>query len=628
MQINRLNFLNKIRNVKTGKIEKTKAEPLNVNIPDSVAIDFGKIKEEPQESPKAEKPADRKVETPVAPKKPVSTVPVAIALDIDGQHMEKNIMAGVTDKEITLKIKHTNDVHGKMPHVATLIQPEEFWIDAGDAWEGFNFHSTISLGREETELMNKRGCDLAVPGNHFFDNEGKKAGEKLVRQANFPYLGANIEGFMPYAIAEVEGAKIAFIGVQTTKKEFPMVDPKKVEDVKLSDPLEAVKKSIEEVKAKGVNNIVVISHLGLKPHGIHSDNNTLTDVSLAGKLEGIDLIIGGHTHTPTLEPLKVNNTTIVHAGKDGREDSDFNRMFIGDLTIKINRETGRITSIEDRLIEVDQKGRLDKDVADINFRHRQKTAKALQKKMGHLAGTLTHELKTPTDSTIGNLITDAIRIETGADVVLLDSSFFSPIDPLKGKAKTSIIPKGDFTMKDLAKASFWMGSVNSNIEIMDVSGETIKKVLEDGIEKLLNGKSTQGIYQVSGLKMEYDPEGNPGDRVRGILVGGKPIDLNKNYKLATSHVQANWNPIISGENKGNITVGDEIRGIVKRYLGKVHSKQSLTSENVSTRAYTLIDNKKDEIIVERDKRIQVVKGKLLKLKEQLEARRKKAEEEE
>ena len=523
-------------------------------------------------------------------------------------------MGSVTDKEITLKMKHTNDVHGKMAHVSTLIQPDEFWIDAGDAWEGFNFHSTISLGREETELMNKRDCDLAVPGNHFFDNQGKKAGERLVRKADFPYLGANIEGFLPYAMAEVEGTKIAFIGVQTTKKKFPMVDPSKVEDVKFSDPLEAVKKSIEEVKKKGAKNIVVISHLGLKPHGFHKNDAELTDMSLAEKVDGIDLIIGGHTHTPTFDPVKVNNTTIVHAGKEGRETDDFNRMFLGDLTIKIDKSTGRITSIEDKLIEVDQDGPLDKDVEDINFRHRQKTAKALHKKLGFLKKGIQHDLKTPTDSSLGNLITDAVRIETGADLALLDSSFFSPLDPLKGKAKTSVIPEGELTMENLAKSSFWMGSVNSNVEVMDIPGKKIKAVLEDGIEKLLHGNSTQGLYQISGMKMEYDPDRPAGDRITSILVDEKLMDLEKNYKVATSHVQANWNPIFKEEEPEKAETGKEIRTIIKSYLEK--AKTNNIQESLNKLALEIkghMDKKRQEIIITRDERIQIAKGKAKKL---------------
>jgi len=542
MNINRINYTQHGYDTKTIK-NKSEKDSLSVN--DSVTISSHEPKKDDFLTFKHK-----------------SSVTLPVTLDIEGHKTEKHITGTVSDKEIVLNMKHTNDIHGNMASVSTLIEPDEFWVDAGDAAQGYRFHSIVSGGREEIDFMNNRDCDLAITGNHFYDDGGLEAGKSLIGRADFPFLGANTKGLAPYATAEIEGIKIAFIGVRTPDKKDLMVDPSKVKDVILTDPLEAVKKSVEEVKGKGIKNIILLSHLGLEPNETHK--NITSDKDIAREVPGIDLIIGGHTHTPTKEKVEVNGTRIVHAGIGAHTDVNTDDLYLGDLSLKFDRSTGKIVSIEHKLIPVDRKAPMDEDVKMIKDKYVMEENTLLSEKLGFLNKKLIHDIKTPTDSTLGNMVTDAIRKETQADIALLDSNFFATD---RKNPHPSFLPDGEITMKDLTEASLWMGkSLDASVEIWNVTGETIKKLLEDGVSKLLGPKKTQGLYQVSGLNMTYDPKKPEGERVSDVFVGDKPLEGNKNYKLATSYILGNWNPLMAGRDEVSVEDGRKIRLIVADYI--------------------------------------------------------------
>ncbi len=490
------------------------------------------------------------------------TLSVPVTLDIDGKSVEKKIDCDISDKEITLHLKHTNDVHGNMPSVANMIKPDEFWVDAGDAWQDYTFHSIVSGGREEAELMNLRGCDIAVPGNHFYDDGGIPSAEKIIEMSDFPYISSNIKGMAPYVIAEVEGIKLAFIGTRTPRKRFGMVDPSLVKDLDITEPLEPLKKSVEEVRAMGIKNVIVISHLGLEPTEEHKD--IISDKEVAQKIPGIDLIIGGHTHTPTKDTVSVNGTRIVQAGPGGHGDPKTDELYIGDLSMTFDRNTGKITSINHDLLSVDRSNIRDKDVQDIHGKYLEEEKRILQEKLGIAEGDFIHDIKTPVDSTLGNLIADAMRKATGADIAMLDSNFFFEDGQ---DIKTGLLRHGEITMKNLTEVSPWIGkSQDTRVETWPVKGEDIKKLLEDGVSKLVGPKKHHGLFQVSGLSMSYDPSAPEGSRVIQVMAGDKPLDMNKNYELTTSFYVGNWNSIFTGRNENTVTDGRKLRDIVADYI--------------------------------------------------------------
>jgi len=507
-----------------------------------------------------------------SPHTPAQT-PLPITLEGGGAKIEKTIKGTVTKKEIVLEIKHTNDVHGNMASVATFIKPDDFWVDAGDAWQDYSFNSVLAGGHREVDIMNQRDCDIATTGNHFYDDRGAEGAAELIDSSNFPYLSANTKGMLPSMIADVEGTRIAFIGVRTPQKKFLMVDPSLVRDLELTDPIEAVRKSVDEARAQGVKNIVILSHLGLQQSPEFHDN-TPTDRDLAAQVPGIDLIIGGHSHTPTFEKVEVNGTRIVQAGIAAHSDVKTDDLLLGELKLTIDRGSQKIVSIGHRLIPIDRSITPDPDVKAIADTYSQNEKEVLARKLGASAAELSHDLKTPKDSTLGNLITDAMRNATGADVALLDSNFFSN----RKNTDATILPKGELSMKDLVALSPWMGkSLDTRLETWEVKGEDIRRLLEEGISKLKGSKKDQGLYQVSGLEMTYDPNKAEGNRVTEISIGGQPLDPGRAYRLTTTYTVGNWNPILAGRDENGVKDGERLRLVVADYL-KQGGAMSASSE--------------------------------------------------
>jgi len=514
----------------------------------------------------------------------IPSVPLYITLDIDGKEIEKTVRGSISDDEITLKIKHTGDVHGNMSHVASLIHPDEFWIDSGDTWQGYNFHSVVSRGFKELEMMNRRDCDLAVPGNHMFDADGVNGGEEIIGRAKFPYLSSNteLEGTAPCSIAEVGGVKIAFIGVLTPDKTASMADPYKIEDLKIKNPLEAVRKSVEKVKAEGADNIIVISHLGLERNGHHNPLH-ITDKELAENVPGIDLIMGGHTHTPTHEKIEVKGTRIVHAGVDTHLTVDSGNLYIGDLSLKIDRVTKKIKSIEHKLLKVDRLLPVHKDIQEIEDKYLLKEKTILDEKLGENIQALNFNVKSPTDTSLGNMITDAIREETGADISFLSTKFFTPMFEIPGIPVNISLPQREVKMADLVNSGVGMGRIQDVcIETWPVSGKTIKFLMERGIRRLLDSKASMGLYQVSGITMTYDPKKPPNNRITEILIGDKPLNEYKIYRVTSSSFDSDRDYLFSDRNRSEVISGRNIRDIVADYIKQGKCKETITADRIKS----------------------------------------------
>jgi 5'-nucleotidase len=235
--------------------------------------------------------------------------------------------------EQKLTILHTNDMHsriepfpndgrrwggtGGMARRATLIEQirgqEEhvLLLDAGDIWQGtpyFNFYE----GELEYKLMSQMRYDVATFGNHDFDNGLENIARQLPH-ANFPFISANYDfsrtmlkgRFAPYKIFNKGKTKVGVFGLGI-KLEGLVADKRKGQTVYL-DPVPVAREMVQELQAQGCHLIVCLSHLGLE-----YDVPQISDVRLAQQVEGIDLIIGGHTHSFLDEPVRVLNP----AGKE------------------------------------------------------------------------------------------------------------------------------------------------------------------------------------------------------------------------------------------------------------------------------------------------------------------------
>lgn len=242
-----------------------------------------------------------------------------------------------------LTILHTNDMHsriepfpansgrnsgmGGMARRATLVKKvraEEknvLLLDSGDVFQGtpyFNFFG----GELEFKLMSEMGYDASTLGNHDFDN-GLEGLDRMMPHAKFPFLNANYDfsktilkdQFKPYKIIQKGSIKIGVFGVGIELQN--LVPSKLYQETTYNDPIEAAKEMVQELQAQGCQFIICLSHLGFQ-----YDHDKVDDHKLAEAVSGIDLILGGHTHSFLNEPKRYTNaqgfeTTINQVGWAG-----------------------------------------------------------------------------------------------------------------------------------------------------------------------------------------------------------------------------------------------------------------------------------------------------------------------
>ncbi|KAA9338324.1 twin-arginine translocation signal domain-containing protein [Hymenobacter busanensis] len=257
---------------------------------------------------------------------------------------------------VHLTILHTNDMHsridpfpvnsaqwadqGGMARRAALVQsirkeqPNVLLLDAGDIWQGtpyFNFFG----GELEYKLMSQMGYDAATLGNHDFDN-GLEGLQKQLPNAQFPFIIANYDfsqtplkgRFQPYKVFEKQGVRIGVFGVGIEMA--GLIADKNFGATKYLDPIAVAKEQVQHLRGPEKCDLVIcLSHLGYKYESAKVD-----DHKLAAAVPGIDLILGGHTHTfldtPTVvEGAQGHRTLVNQVGwsgiKLGRIDYSFDR---------------------------------------------------------------------------------------------------------------------------------------------------------------------------------------------------------------------------------------------------------------------------------------------------------------
>ncbi|MBD1398428.1 metallophosphatase [Pontibacter sp. JH31] len=280
--------------------------------------------------------------------------------------------AAAAREGIKLTILHTNDQHsridpfpddgrryggmGGMARRATLIdsirqqEPNVLLLDSGDIWQGtpyFNFFE----GELEYKLMTQMKYDAATLGNHDFDI-GLEGLQKQLPLAGFPFLTANYDfsktilknRFQPYKAFEKQGIRIGIFGLGIELE--GLVSKKMYGETIYLDPVEKAREMVQALREKEKCHLVVcLSHLGYS-----YNTEKIDDRKLAQQVSGIDLILGGHTHTFLEKPevLRHENgheTMINQVGWSG--------LFLGRVDFIFNRKSKRSTVINTAALPVD-----------------------------------------------------------------------------------------------------------------------------------------------------------------------------------------------------------------------------------------------------------------------------------
>lgn len=370
------------------------------------------------------------------------------------------------------------------------------FLAAGDMIQG-NSWTNLFEGKPAIEVMNAMGFDAMVVGNHEFDF-GKTVLAERVVQANFPVLAANVTGLdllKPYVIKKVNGVRVGIIGVVT--EETPSAThPSNVEGLTFLPAAKTVEHYVEELKGK-VDIVVVLSHLGYN-----------ADMTLASTVKGIDVIVGGHSHTKAVKHITVGNTIIVQAWEHA--------LVLGVLDLKV--DSGKVVGASSGLEDIrPAKMTKDEEVARIV----ETWATRVRESMGRIIGEATVDLDGENvrvkESNLGNFVADIFKMESGADAAIING----------GGLRTSI-RKGPVTVGSI----YSVLPFNNYIVGIRLTGRQIRDALEYGLSGI---ESKEGRFpQVAGLTFTYSPKRAAGKRLGAVNIAGRPLDLSRQYIVATN----------------------------------------------------------------------------------------------
>ncbi len=260
-----------------------------------------------------------------------------------------------------LTILHTNDMHsridpfpydggkyagkGGMARRAQLIkeirsqEAQVLLLDAGDIFQGTPYFNMFE-GELEFKLMSQMKYDAATLGNHDFDN-GISGLQKQLPHADFPFITSNYNfqdtslnnRFQPYRVFQKGALSVGVFGLGIELQ--GLVAEKFYGNTKYIDPVPVAREMVQQLRAMECNLVICLSHLGYS-----YQHDKISDQKLAKQVSGIDLIIGGHTHTFMEEPEVVpgpngHNTLINQVG--------FGGINLGRIDYKFTRITGKMT---------------------------------------------------------------------------------------------------------------------------------------------------------------------------------------------------------------------------------------------------------------------------------------------
>ncbi len=410
-------------------------------------------------------------------------------------------------------------------------------VDVGDAIQGGPI-GTLSKGEYIIDIMNEVGFDVIVPGNHEFDygmeqflNVIAKKTETAYVSSNFIDLKANKLVFEPYVIKTYGTKKIAFIGIttpETKAKSSPIYfqdgNGNWIYDFANDNTGKAlytrVQNAIDSAKKAGADSIIAVGHLGDDP-----DTQYWKSSDVIANTTGINGFIDGHAHLTFVKTIKDKAGKNVTVLSTGTKLENIGKMIIKkDGSVSAENITGYDKKSEavDKFIKGIQ-AKLDAVLKQVVA----KTAVDLTILKADGSRAVRSE-----ETNLGDLCADAYKAVSGADIAFVNG----------GGIRTSIA-KGDITYEDIIKVH----PFGNELCVVEATGQEILDALELGSRSAGSGESG-GFLQVAGLSYSINPfiksgvvldennmfvkvDGNR--RVFGVQVGGKVIDPNKTYTLAS-----------------------------------------------------------------------------------------------
>ena len=466
-------------------------------------------------------------------------------------HWEPMVVSEVSQGGIARRATVVKKVRGEVTNVLLL--------DAGDICQGTLYFVQYKC-QERRELYNLVGYEVVTLGNHEFDYGPKNLADNFLTGAKFDVVLANLDvsaeptlagKFPPYVIKTVGGEKIGIFGMITD--DLP-TNSNAGTNVKMKDAVQTAKDMVAELTKQGANKIILLSHRGYP-----------ADYALVGKVDGIDVIVGGHSHTLTGDPAKLDKTL-------GAPQWPYPLALTtpnGGRTLIVQVfEYGRLLGRLD--LNFDDKGTvvgwgcdpifLDKSIADDAPVAQKLTelAKPLADLMKQIIGKTAVDLDgertsvRAKETNLGNLITDAMLWATARDK--------TQIAITNGGGIRTSIKAGDISYGTVLETL----PFGNRLMAFDLTGADVLAALENGVSQSHDMNLSRGRFpHVSGIKFTADVFKPVGARVSDAQVGNvkdgfKPLDPKATYRVVTNDFMAGGGDGYTAFLKGKNPYGGDV----------------------------------------------------------------------
>ncbi|NLC39820.1 MAG: hypothetical protein GX763_02760, partial [Clostridiaceae bacterium] len=339
-------------------------------------------------------------------------------------------------------------------------------------------------------------------------------------------------------VLDVNGLKVGLFGLATPETKFK-ADPRNTQGLKFADTVAGnvaiAKEEVAKLKAGGAEIIVLISHLGTDAE------SEVKSKDIAAAVEGIDIILDGHSHSPHSESGKYGKSFIA-SGADGL-------MNIGKATISTSGKVKSEVITKAEAVKYGEDAKIAKTIKDLLAGQEEILGIVIGKTAVELDG-VRGNVRTG-ETNLGNLITDAMRLAAGADVVITN-----------GGGIRASIEVGDITVGHV----FTVLPFGNAMTVIKVTGQDILDALNFGT-KSYPGEAG-GFPHVSGMsyQIKVGKDETPNEVVN-VLVGGKAIDKKKTYTLATNDFMAvGGDGYTMFEGKEQIALYGSLAKIVEDYI--------------------------------------------------------------
>jgi sulfur-oxidizing protein SoxB len=415
---------------------------------------------------------------------------------------------------------------GGFAHLATLVKrmkasrPGALLLDGGDTWHGSGT-ALWTNGQDMVDACKLLGVDVMT--GHWEFTLGMQRVKEIVEKdfkGKVDFVAQNIKTndfgdpvFEPYVIREMNGVRCAIIGQAFPYT--PIANPRyMVAEWEFGIQEENLQKVVDEARANGPKGgaqvVVVLSHNGMD-----------VDLKMASRVTGIDAILGGHTH----DGMPVASVVSNKSGKTLVTNAGSNSKFLGVLDFDV--KGGKVSDYRYRLLPVFANMLpADKDMDALINRVRAPYEARLSERLAVTEGTLYR--RGNFNGTGDQLLLDALMDVQGAQIA------FSP----GFRWGTSLLPGQAITREWLLDMT---ATTYSYATVTEMTGETIKTILEDVADNLFNPDPyyQQGgdMVRVGGLTYACDPNVGMGQRISDMRLGGQLLDASRKYKVA------GWAPV-------------------------------------------------------------------------------------